>query len=310
MGLRRQFVLTLLSTALIACNEDNTLGLGNSKKDRFTASLSGASVRPIPVPTNVTGTVDISVLEPQVGETQRSVSFVISTANLTSANAAHIHLGGASVSDGQIIATLYTNPTDTAITSAQLVSSSVPESAFGSVGLDSLMTLMSTGAAYVDVHSTANPNGVVRGQLTKRGATAPSDVFAARVLSGTKVRPLPVLATSNGSATFELISNTTIRFNVTVTGLTGATLAHIHSGDEDSVGPILVPLFTATTPTGPLSGTLASGTFTALNIQVPGISFDSLLTLMRRSRAYVDVHTQLNPNGEIRAQIEPVSALP
>jgi len=31
---------------------------------------------------------------------------------------------------------------------------------------------------------------------------------------------------------------------------------------------------------------------------------------MRLGRTYVNVHTQLNPGGEIRAQIQPVSTLP
>jgi hypothetical protein len=31
---------------------------------------------------------------------------------------------------------------------------------------------------------------------------------------------------------------------------------------------------------------------------------------MRLGRTYVDVHTELNKDGEIRAQIEPVTTLP
>jgi hypothetical protein len=101
-----------------------------------------------------------------------------------------------------------------------------------------------------------------------------------------------------------------VRFNVTVAGLSGATMAHIHSGVADSAGPIAVTLFTSATPTGSVSGTLASGTFTSSNIQLAGVSMDSLLTLMRRGRTYVNVHTSTNPSGEIRAQIDPVTTLP
>ena len=71
-----------------------------------------------------------------------------------------------------------------------------------------------------------------------------------------------------------------------------------------------MPLFNSTTPIGPLTGTLASGTFAATNIVLPGVSLDSLLSLMRLGRTYVNVHTELNKDGEIRAQIEPVTTLP
>jgi hypothetical protein len=37
---------------------------------------------------------------------------------------------------------------------------------------------------------------------------------------------------------------------------------------------------------------------------------DSLLSLMRRGRTYVTVHTVTNPAGEIRAQIDPTTTLP
>ena len=87
-------------------------------------------------------------------------------------------------------------------------------------------------------------------------------------------------------------------------------MAHIHTGVADSAGPIAVTLFTSTTPTGLLTGTLATGTFTSTNVQLSGVSLDSLLSLMRRGRTYVNVHTQANQSGEIRAQIEPASALP
>jgi hypothetical protein len=178
------------------------------------------------------------------------------------------------------------------------------------VSLDSLVTLMKNGAAYVDVHSTARPSGLVRGQLTRTGQQAAGDVFAATGLSGAKERPTPVISTATGSATFELLSGGTIRYKLDVAGLTGARMAHIHTGVADSAGPIAVTLFNSATPTGSLTGTLASGTFTSTNITLAGVSFDSLLTLMRLGRTYVNVHTETNPGGEIRAQIDPVSALP
>jgi len=312
MGLKHSIAFAALSVAVFsACNEDNTFGLGNSgKTDRFSASLSGAGVRPLPVATAATATATVSIHNPEIGSTARTLAFVVTTANITSANAVHIHLGGAAVSNGPTLVTLYTNPSDTAITAPQLVSGSILETSLGGISLDSLATLMRVGAAYIDIHSTSNPLGLIRGQLIKTGDEAPLDRFAAPLLTGAKERPTPVVTTATGSATFELLNATTVRYSVSVTGITGATMAHIHTAVADSAGPVAVTLFTSATPTGPLSGVLASGSFTVSNIQLPGVTLDSLLTLMRRGRTYVNVHTLLNPTGEIRAQIDPVSVLP
>ena len=311
MGLPRSFAFGALATCVLtACNEDNQLGLGVGANDRFSTTLSGASVRPVPVTTSASGSAQVSILEPGIGQGQPSVAVQLTVAGLTSATQAHIHLGGASVGNGQVLLTLFTNPTDTALTSTTLVNGTFAASGLGSMSLDSLKTLMRLGIAYIDVHNTANPAGVIRGQLTRTGQQASGDVFAATSLSGANERPTPVVSTASGSATFELINGSTIRYSLSVAGITGATMAHIHTGVADSAGPVAVTLFSSPTPTGALTGTLASGSFSSANIQLTGISLDSLLTLMRRGRTYVNVHTQLNPGGEIRAQIQPVSVLP
>lgn len=296
---------------LMGCNEDNVFGIGVGTRERFTASLSGAAVRPRPVATSVTATADLTIKEPEVGTTGRTLAFVVTATGLTAATAVHVHLGGAAVADGQLLATLYTNPTDTVITAAQLASGTLAASAIsGGVTIDSLAKLMNNGAAYVDVHTKSNPDGLVRGQIARVGEQAPLDRFVASSLGGAKERPTPVISAASGKATFELLSGGTMRYTVTVAGLTGATMAHIHTAVADSAGPIVVTLFKSATPSGPLTGTLASGTFAASAIEVPGIGMDSLLALMRSGRTYVNVHTQANPTGEIRAQIEPVSVFP
>ena len=304
-------VAVLVLPFLVACNEDNTLGLGKSNVDRFSAALSGASVRPVPVTTTVTATADVRIREAEIGSNLRTLAYAITSVNLGSAIAAHIHLGGAAVSSGPVLVTLFTNASDTALSPGVIASGSVSESEVGGgVSFDSLATLMSVGAAYIDIHTRAYPTGLIRGQLTSNGQAAPNELFAASALSGAKERPTPVLSTATGTATFEVRSDGSVKYNISVAGLTGATMAHIHAGVADSAGPIVVPLFNATPPTGPITGTLASGSFTSTNIQIPGISLDSLLTLMRTGRTYVNVHTEANPNGEIRAQIEPVTTLP
>jgi len=310
MGLARVAALTVfVFPTLVACNEDNTLGLGDSSRERYTAVMTGLNVRPVPVPTATTAIAQISIRQPDVGEVGRQLTYAITATNLTSAISAHIHLGGAAVGSGPILVTLYTNPTDSVLTDPTLVAGVIPEGALA-FSMDSLAALMSSGAAYVDIHATGNLPGLVRGQLSKKGEEPPLDRFDAPSLTGANERPNPVETTATGSATFELLSNSTIQFNVDVTGITGATMAHIHTAVADSAGPIAVTLFTASVPTGPITGSLVSGSFNESNIELPGVSMDSLLVLMRTGRTYVNVHTEAHPNGEIRAQIEPVTTLP
>ena len=309
MRFMRLPVIALAAAAVVAGEEDNEFGLGPGNGTRYTATLTGAQVRPSPVETPATASASVTIREPDIGTLDRSVSYTLAGLGLTSATAAHIHLGGAAVGNGQILATLYTNSADTALTTAQLASGVLLQAAIA-VSLDSLAALMSSGAAYVDIHSRLNSAGLVRGQLAPSGETAPGERFAAPALSGLNERPTPVTTTATGSSTFEVLADGSVRYNVSVAGLAGATMAHIHTAVADSAGPIVVTLFTTSTPTGTLTGTLASGSFGASNIQLTGVSMDSLLLLMRRGGTYVNVHTAKNPNGEIRGQIEPVTVLP
>jgi hypothetical protein len=309
MRLSRFFLLVF--PVLVACSEeDGDLGIG-IEGDQYTATLAGANVRPVPVTGSGAATATFTVRDPAIGSSIRTVAYTIDVTGLASVTAVHVHLGGAAVADGPLLVSLFSNPSDTAITAGRLTSGSFAETGIGGgVSLDSLTTLMQSGNAYIDVHSRGSSGAVLRGQLVRIGAPPPLDLFAALSLTGAKERPNPVVTTATGSATFELLPGGSVRYVVRVSGLTGTTMAHIHTGVADSAGPIAVPLFSAATPTGPLTGTLASGTFTVTNIQLPGVSFDSLLALMRLGRTYVNVHTVANPAGEIRAQIQPVSVLP
>ena len=304
--------LVLLIPLIAACDDENDLGLGVGGGERFTAALNGANVRPITVGTTATGTATFTVKEPGIGSSTSSVGYGISTTGLTSVTSAHIHIGGAAVATGPILVTLFTNPQDTTITASQLVNGTFTEANIGNgVSLDSLVSLMRSGNAFVDLHSRSSVVSIVRGQIVRTGETPPSDRFAAQSMTGAKERPDPVLTTATGSATFELVNGNSVRFEVKVSGLTGARLADIHTAVADSVGPIAVTLFSSTTPpTGPFTGTLASGTFSGSSIQLSGVTLDSLLQLMRLGRTYVNVHTTTNPGGEIRGQIEPVTVLP
>ncbi|MGH7562013.1 MAG: CHRD domain-containing protein [Gemmatimonadales bacterium] len=136
--------------------------------------------------------------------------------------------------------------------------------------------------------------------------TGPSNATSfTATLSGANERPNPVTTTATGSATFTLNESTqTFTYSITVNALTNVTAAHIHVGTTAAAGPIVVNLLPQAPAPGTINGQLVSATFTASGIAttVP-ISFAGLLSLMREGSAYVNVHTQANPGGEIRGQI-------
>ena len=170
MGLARFAALSaLVFPALVACNEDNTFGLGDSPtRQQFTATMTGLNVRPVPVATTTTAIAQISIRTPDVGEVGRQLGYAIVATNLTSAISAHIHLGGAAIGSGPILVTLYTNPTDSVLTDPTLVTGIIPEAALP-FSMDSLAKLMTNGSAYVDIHAVGNLAGLVRGQLSRKG---------------------------------------------------------------------------------------------------------------------------------------------
>jgi hypothetical protein len=124
-------------------------------------------------------------------------------------------------------------------------------------------------------------------------------------------------STATGVAEIAVVGPTLL-FRVDVTGLSNPSAAHIHGpADTETNGPVRVNLCGATgvpaCPTGggePFTGVLAAGSA----VQVSGISYDSLLVLLRNGNAYVNVHTNdgVAPSntgpgdlsaGEIRGQV-------
>jgi hypothetical protein len=165
---------------------------------------------------------------------------------------------------------------------------------------------MRSGNAYVVVFTKAFPNGAIRGHVLPAGGTPEPELYATS-MNGANERPNSVSTSATGDAYFEGGPGA-LRYHITVSNITGVTAAHIHRGSASEAGPILTTLFMPTSPTGPVNGTLTTGTFTSTDGNQ--ITMDSLLVLMRNGNAYVNVHTTANPGGEIRGQVAPANAIP
>jgi hypothetical protein len=125
-------------------------------------------------------------------------------------------------------------------------------------------------------------------------------------LSGNEEVP-PVQTDATGSAEFTAPHFDNIGYSVNVSNIDKVTAAHIHSGKIGENGPIVVTLFKTETPsTEPINGNLASGNITNANLEGPmaGKTLIDLTKSMELGETYVNVHTEENPNGEIRGQIK------
>lgn len=125
--------------------------------------------------------------------------------------------------------------------------------------------------------------------------------------------PHRVTTDATGEARFEVNEDgTEATYEVTVESLCNVTQAHIHLGSEGEDGPVVVWLYPegGTEPElidGPFSGTLASGSITADDLvgDWEGAAFEDAVGTFEEEEAYVNVHTEQHPDGEIRGQILP-----
>ena len=86
-----------------------------------------------------------------------------------------------------------------------------------------------------------------------------------------------------------------------MTGIDKATMAHIHGAKAGENGDPIANLQISATTTG----SLAQGNITPSDLtgSLAGNSISDLVSKMQSGETYVNVHTEANPNGEIRGQI-------
>ena len=97
-----------------------------------------------------------------------------------------------------------------------------------------------------------------------------------------------------------------MKFKLIVKNIENATAAHIHMGKKGENGAPLAVLFAGPKKEGKFSGSLAEGTLTEKDLMgdLMGTSFEELVKRIKSGSIYVNVHTDANPNGEIRGQVK------
>ena len=145
----------LLATFVTSCDDDDSTGPGSRT---YTASLIGASEVP-PVTTSGTG------LATFVDNTTQ-IDYTLAVTGLTAVSASHIHVGPVGVNGGVII-NLFIPNTPTGSVNGVIATGIITAANNSTVSLDSLRTLFNNGNAYVNVHTSANPGGAIRGQVSR-----------------------------------------------------------------------------------------------------------------------------------------------
>lgn len=241
----------------------------------FSAKLDGAQQSPA-VTTNALG-VGSFMLNNLRNELCINVAVNGLSGPITSA---HIHEGAVGVSGGVLVDL-----------SAGINGNQIILTVSGTDLTSDLISKLINGITYLNVHTAANPNGEIRGQImleTDHGIVAMAD----------GMQEVPTVMTSAyGLGIFTLSKDqNTINYQFIAQNLSGAiTSAHLHMGAVGVSGGVVQDL------SADIMGNVISGSF------MPSAA---LVTAIMNGEIYINVHTAMNPGGEIRGQLMMNEGLP
>ena len=233
----------------------------------YNVNLSGSQEVP------AVNTMSMATAVVEIDEDLPAFSVSVDVSGLTDVTGVHVHDGGIGMN----------GPVAFPLTDAGDGTYVLAETNISPSNLDAL----TNGEWYLNVHTTANPNGEVRGQIvpdTKAVVT-----FS---LSGSQSVPaVDTMVTGSGYALFDTTNNNVSL--VAVTTLENATMAHIHSGFAGENGDVVVTLVESETTAGVwmTDGSVALDEATAAQLLAGG--------------HYVNIHSEAFASGEIRGQITP-----
>jgi hypothetical protein len=258
----------LALTASLNCFAGN---LGNSLL--LTAKMTGSQETPA-VSTNAKGVASFSL-----NATHDTMCVNVSFNGLSgAATGVHVHsgaigVGGAVVTD--LSSFINGNRISTSLTGANLT--------------PALVSSYLKGALYINAHTTANPNGEIRGQIMLE-----KDWNFTAMADGAQETPA-VTTTAYGLGVFNLAQHGgTLQFHIVASGLSGAISgAHLHTGAMGVGGGVAVDLSSY------ISGNVISGSIDTSMITGSAAFLNNLMM----GNIYFNIHTAANPNGEIRGQL-------
>jgi hypothetical protein len=115
----------------------------------------------------------------------------------------------------------------------------------------------------------------------------------------------PVTTTAEGKVKLK-VKETNIKYKLNITGITDATMAHIHQGKSGENGEPVVDLLADGNKQQTSNGLFINGSIVDSSLIGPmkGKTISDLVASINAGNNYVNVHTQAHPDGEIRGQLE------
>jgi hypothetical protein len=155
--LTKMLVIASAIPVIVATIANQTL----ATEPTFVAGLTGSQEAPV-VDTNSTGTASFVVAS------NGSITYLINVTAMTNVTQAEVNLAEQG-KNGPIILTLFSSKAPlgniTGVLSQGNISSADLEGPLNGKQLPSLRDIMQQGSAYVNIRTTQNPNGEIRGQL-------------------------------------------------------------------------------------------------------------------------------------------------
>ncbi len=148
-------VVAAVAVAAVAtsCGSDSTAPVNKT----YVANLSPANEVPVKTTTG-TGVVTFVDLG-------NEIDWTMTLTNMTGVTASHIHGPAAAGVNTGVIINLFIPVGISGALNGIVANGTITNANNAAVSLDSLRTLFNNGNAYVNVHTTANPTGEIRGQI-------------------------------------------------------------------------------------------------------------------------------------------------
>lgn len=154
---RRWWITAVVSVGVLAgCGGGSSTG-GLDAQATYAITLTTTEVVPAPKPSTATGGAAFIVYPDRI-------SYQIAAQFIVGVNSVHIHTGAPGVA-GAAVLTIFSTTSPVSPIGPFATGTILPGNLPAGMTIEYLRTLFASGNAYVDIHTTANIGGELRGQI-------------------------------------------------------------------------------------------------------------------------------------------------